>query len=84
LFFINKFIEVPTLNQLTNQEKTRKHKKRKGSRARGLFQCPQRKGYCMRVTTMKPKKPNSAIRKIAKVKLTTKKKSMVLYTRHRA
>jgi small subunit ribosomal protein S12 len=36
-----------------------------------LEKCPQKKGVCIRVTTMKPKKPNSAIRKIAKIKLST-------------
>jgi len=38
-----------------------------------LERCPQKKGVCLKVTTMKPKKPNSAIRKIAKVRLTTGK-----------
>jgi len=65
---------MPTINQLTTKKGSRKHSKRKGSRSRALKCCPQRKGYCTRVTTMKPKKPNSAIRKIAKVKMTTVRK----------
>jgi len=65
---------MPTLHQLCQKQKTRKNRKHKGSRSKGLEQCPQRKGFCMRVTTMKPKKPNSAIRKIVKVKLSTAKR----------
>ena len=41
------------------------------NRARALRNCPQRKGVCSRVYVTKPKKPNSAQRKVAKVKLTT-------------
>jgi small subunit ribosomal protein S12 len=50
---------------------TRKIKKRR-TKTPALNQCPQKKGVCVRVYTKKPKKPNSAIRKVAKVRLTNK------------
>jgi len=40
------------------------------SKARDLGACPQRRGVCLRVFTMTPKKPNSALRKVARVRLT--------------
>jgi len=43
-------------------------------RVKSLFGCPQRRGVCLKVNIMAPKKPNSADRKVAKVRLTTKKK----------
>jgi len=58
---------MPTINQLVR--KGRKAPPAK-SRARGLAQCPQKRGVCIQVTTRTPKKPNSALRKIAKVRLT--------------
>ena len=42
------------------------------SKAPALLSCPQRRGVCLRVYTTTPKKPNSALRKIARVKLTSK------------
>ena len=42
----------------------------KKSKARALEGCPQRRGVCLQVTTRTPKKPNSALRKIARVRLT--------------
>jgi small subunit ribosomal protein S12 len=51
----------------------KKHKKRK-VKAPALKGCPQKRGICFKSTVMKPKKPNSAIRKIAKVRLTTKRR----------
>ena len=48
-------------------------KKYKGSRSKGLENCPQKKGICFKVLTMKPKKPNSEVRKIAKVTLSTRR-----------
>lgn len=45
---------------------------RKVSKAPALMSCPQRRGVCTRVYTTTPKKPNSALRKVAKVKLTSK------------
>ncbi|MDT8391093.1 MAG: 30S ribosomal protein S12 [Lentisphaeria bacterium] len=58
---------MPTINQLVR--KGRKPKTRK-SAARALARCPQRRGVCLQVTTRTPKKPNSAMRKIARVRLT--------------
>ncbi len=41
------------------------------SKSRALSRCPQRRGVCLQVKTMTPKKPNSALRKVARVRLTT-------------
>lgn len=57
---------MPTINQLVR--KPRKILKRK-SKTRAMEGCPQRRGVCTIVRTMTPKKPNSALRKIAKVRL---------------
>jgi small subunit ribosomal protein S12 len=71
---------MPTVNQLSKGiRESKKHK----SKSPLLKANPQKKGVCVRVYTTKPKKPNSAIRKIAKVLLTDKKlyhkKYMTLY-----
>ena len=58
---------MPTINQLIR--KGRKVKPVK-SRVRALDQCPQRRGVCLQVSTRTPKKPNSALRKDARVRLT--------------
>jgi small subunit ribosomal protein S12 len=58
---------VPTINQLVR--KGRKDVKAKTS-APALMNCPQRRGVCTRVYTTTPKKPNSALRKVARVRLT--------------
>ena len=58
---------MPTLNQLVR--KGRKPVREK-SKSPALQDCPQRKGVCTRVYTQTPKKPNSALRKIARVRLT--------------
>ena len=58
---------MPTINQLVR--KGRKQSKRK-SKAPALSECPQRRGVCLQVKTQTPKKPNSALRKIARVRLT--------------
>ena len=58
---------MPTINQLIR--KGRKVKPVK-SRVRALDQCPQRRGVCLQVSTRTPKKPNSALRKYARVRLT--------------
>ena len=55
-----------TLNQLIN--KSRKKRKMKIAKL-ALVQAPQRKGVCLKVTTTSPKKPNSAVRKICRVRL---------------
>ena len=59
---------MPTINQLVR--KGRKVKKVK-TKSPALKACPFRRGVCVQVTTRTPKKPNSAIRKVAKVRLTT-------------
>jgi small subunit ribosomal protein S12 len=59
---------MPTVNQLIR--KGRKVVKRK-SKSPALKACPQRRGVCTRVWTVTPKKPNSALRKVARVKLTS-------------
>ncbi len=61
---------MPTTNQLVR--KGRKSSKKKTD-SPALVTCPQRRGVCTRVYTMTPKKPNSALRKVARVKLTTGK-----------
>jgi small subunit ribosomal protein S12 len=58
---------MPTITQLLRQGRNPKRKKTK---APALTSCPQRKGVCLRVYTTTPKKPNSALRKVAKVRLT--------------
>ena len=58
---------MPTINQLVRKGRQRKIKK---SKSRALDRCPQRRGVCLQVTTRTPKKPNSALRKIARVRLT--------------
>lgn len=60
-------VELPTINQLVR--KGRKAK-RKRSSAPALRGCPQKRGVCTRVYTTTPKKPNSALRKVARVRLT--------------
>jgi small subunit ribosomal protein S12 len=57
---------MPTINQLVR--KGRKKQQRKGT-APALKRCPQKRGVCVRVYTSTPKKPNSALRKVARVRL---------------
>jgi len=59
---------MPTINQLVR--KGRKHKRAK-NRTPALKGSPQRRGVCTRVYTATPKKPNSALRKVARVRLTS-------------
>ncbi|MFC1594335.1 30S ribosomal protein S12 [Candidatus Omnitrophota bacterium] len=59
---------MPTISQLIRKGRQRKHKKTKSPALKG---CPQRRGVCVQIRTMTPKKPNSALRKIARVRLTT-------------
>ena len=59
---------MPTINQLIRLGRQSLHKKTK---APALKASPQRRGVCVQVRTMTPKKPNSALRKIARVRLTT-------------
>jgi len=58
---------MPTENQLRRKPRTPKPKRRK---APALESCPQKRGVCTRVYTTTPKKPNSALRKVAKIRLT--------------
>ncbi len=59
---------MPTIAQLIRIGRISKRKKTKSP---ALKECPQRRGVCLQVRTMTPKKPNSALRKIARVRLTT-------------
>jgi len=71
---------MPTINQLIRKPRRSSKKKSKSPALQSIFNhlknrpvglsCPQKRGVCTKVTTMTPKKPNSALRKIAKVKLT--------------
>jgi len=58
---------MPTVNQLVKRERNLQKYKTK---APALTSCPQRRGVCIRVYTTTPKKPNSALRKVARVRLT--------------
>ena len=59
---------MPTINQLIKNPRKGLTKRNK---VPALLSCPQRRGVCTRVTTTTPKKPNSALRKIARVRLTS-------------
>jgi small subunit ribosomal protein S12 len=63
-----KGLRLPTINQLIRKERKKVIKK---SKSPALVNCPQRRGVCTRVYTTTPKKPNSALRKVAKVRLTS-------------
>jgi small subunit ribosomal protein S12 len=58
---------LPTVNQLVRKGRSFKRYK---SKSPALDACPQKRGVCMRVFTTTPKKPNSALRKVARVRLT--------------
>ena len=59
---------MPTINQLIR--KPRQRQAARATRCRRCRRCPQKRGVCTRVYTTTPKKPNSALRKVAKVRLT--------------
>lgn len=59
---------MPTINQLVRKGRKKIEKK---SMTPALKSCPQRRGVCVRVYTVTPKKPNSALRKVARVRLTS-------------
>ena len=61
---------MPTINQLVRKGRKRQQRKTK---SQALGRCPQRRGVCTLVRTMTPKKPNSALRKIARVRLSNGK-----------
>ena len=58
---------MPTINQLVRQGRKKSVKKTTTPALKG---CPQKRGVCVRVYTTTPKKPNSALRKVARVRLT--------------
>lgn len=58
---------MPTINQLVSNERKKLKEKTKSP---ALISCPQRRGVCTRVYTTTPKKPNSALRKVARIRLT--------------
>ncbi|RKX62508.1 MAG: 30S ribosomal protein S12 [Thermodesulfobacteriota bacterium] len=58
---------MPTINQLVRKGR---EKVKKRSSAPALTKCPQKRGVCVRVYTTTPKKPNSALRKVCRVRLT--------------
>ncbi|HUM51097.1 MAG TPA: 30S ribosomal protein S12 [Chitinophagales bacterium] len=60
---------MPTIQQLVRKGR---QELKYSSKSRALDACPQRRGVCTRVYTTTPKKPNSALRKVAKVRLTNK------------
>ena len=60
---------MPTISQLVRKGRTVLNEK---SKSPALVSCPQRRGVCTRVYTTTPKKPNSAMRKVARVRLTNK------------
>lgn len=60
---------MPTISQLIRKQRRTKIKK---SKSPALTECPQRRGVCLQVKTMTPKKPNSALRKIARVRLSNR------------
>lgn len=62
-------ITMPTISQLVRKGRTKLVDK---SKSPALASCPQRRGVCTRVYTTTPKKPNSAMRKVARVRLTNK------------
>lgn len=57
---------MPTINQLIKKERSAQKAR---SKSPALKKCPQRRGVCTRVYTTTPKKPNSALRKVARVRL---------------
>ena len=65
---------MPTFNQLV-----RKGRKSEAEKSKSILldECPQKRGVCLSVSTTTPKKPNSALRKIARVRLSNKKETTV-------
>jgi small subunit ribosomal protein S12 len=59
---------MPTINQLLRKPRKKKIKKKSAPALEG---CPQKRGVCVQVKTVTPKKPNSALRKVARVRLST-------------
>ena len=61
---------MPTINQLVRNPRRAPEKK---SKVRSIDACPQKRGVCLQVKTVTPKKPNSALRKVARVRLSNGK-----------
>ena len=64
---------MPTINQLCRKKRV---KKKLRNKVPALNSCPQKKGVCTKVFLRTPKKPNSALRKLVKLRLTNNKKTM--------
>ena len=64
---------MPTSNQLIHKKKTRL-RKRKRNKTPALKGCPQKRGVCAKIIFRTPKKPNSALRKVAKVRLASRRR----------
>ena len=62
---------MPTINQLIRKGRD---KKKRAQKVPALEKCPQKKGVCLRILTRTPKKPNSALRKLALIRLSNKKR----------
>lgn len=62
---------MPTINQLIKKERI---KKKRAKKVPALDRCPQKKGVCLKIITRTPKKPNSALRKLALIRLSNKKR----------
>ena len=67
---------MPTINQIIRHGKGRELQTSK-AKCPALEQCPQKRGVCLNVTTTSPKKPNSAMRKIARVRLSNRMEGTV-------
>jgi len=63
---------MPTINQLVKGKNEGRKDKSTKSKSPILDKCPQRRGVCLQVKTTTPKKPNSALRKVARVRLSNK------------
>ena len=62
---------MPTINQLVRKPRI---KKKRSQKVPALQQCPQKKGVCLKILIRTPKKPNSALRKLAIIRLSNKKR----------
>ena len=67
---------MPTINQLCRVKRKRKKKLNKTP---ALEKCPQKRGLCLKIVSRTPKKPNSALRKIVKLKLFSSSKQVTAY-----
>jgi len=63
---------MPTINQF-RRKKAIRIKKHRLNKTPALQKCPQKRGFCLKVFTTSPKKPNSAVRKLSRVKLSNKR-----------